>query len=416
MNAEGRLSVTFNKSIDGGRTFSQAQEIESQGRFDLVSLAIGPDPAQRRRDNVYLAWPSFDATITTAVLRFARSTDGGATFATKTVFAPPPDPDNPGNPQAQLQFPSVAVDKLTGKIYIALLNFGFVNDDYLRILVSEDGGETFQSLRFGIAGAPNPEVFPVVQPGSLVECGSFPNGAPHAELALHAGDDIGGSRTGLPRYVNASRLFLRPTLAVSKGVIHLAWSQATSGVFGDPDSGADILYIRSDNDGESWTSPLVVNQHSDPAERSVMPEIEIGRFPGETALPFLPSPGDVHIGYYTQRADGLMMVNLAHSRDRGASFPAELRRQLSSTPFALAPSNIPLPTEADPFQTTHYNRLKRTCTSLGDYMGLATGFGVLHAAWGDSRNVMRQPENPFDPISGQQHPKEDVFYSAPWIR
>jgi hypothetical protein len=33
----------------------------------------------------------------------------------------------------------------------------------------------------------------------------------------------------------------------------------------------------------------------------------------------------------------------------------------------------------------------------------------VYAAWGDSRNLIMQPVNPLDKISGQVHPEQDVF-------
>lgn len=420
LDAGNRWALTLNKSVDGGKTFSPAQAIDTQaGRIQKPWIAIGPDPIRRTRDNVYLSWSGFSATAFSSVLRFARSTDGGNTFTTRTIFAPPPDPEF-NNPQDLLDYSTLAVDKFTGKIYIALLNFGFVNADYLRILVSDDGGDTFSLLKFNRPGAPDAEVLPVIQPGTLVECGAAPDGqggfSPYTPLALHAGDDIGGSVSTLPRYTQASRLVLQPALAVSKGVIHLTWSNSTSATYGDPGSGADVLYMRSLDDGHSWSEPVVVSERAAPTQRSVMPAIAIGRFQGETALPFLPSPKDVHISYYAQRSDGKVVMNIAHSRDRGASFPPSLKRQLSQTAFALPPSNIPLPVAGNPYQTTHYNRNRAECSALGDYTGLALGFGRLHAAWGDTRNTIRQPDSPFDPISGQTHPKEDVFHASPLIR
>lgn len=421
-NAQGKRAVTVNVSTNGGQSFARVQEIESAGLFDLATLAIGPHPAKPRTDNIYLAWPSYEEDVlppTSAVLRFARSTDGGLTYEKKTIFVPTADPANPSHPQRQLQFPSIAVDKFSGKLYIAFVNFGHVNDDYLRLLVSEDGGETFHPVKFDKAGAPNPEVYPVVQPGTLVSCGTFRDGRPHSTLALHAGESQGPDprfNPALPRYVQASQVLLQPVLAVSKGVIHLAWSQADSGLWGDPNSGASIRYLRSTDDGASWDPVRIVNAPGAPMERNVAPRIAIGRSQHEAADPTKLSPKDIHIAYYTQRADGQVVVNLAQSDDRGESFPAALHRQVSNQAFALSPSNIPLPTTQDAFHTTHYNRLKRTCTSLGDYMGLATGEGVVHAVWGDTRNPIQQPESEFDPISGQRHPKEDVFHAAPRIR
>jgi len=417
VDADGRMAVTLNRSVDGGRRFATAVPVDSAGRPDRPWLAIGPAPGPRLRDNVYLSWISFDDSVGSSVLRFARSTDGGSTFTTKTLFAPELDPD-PNHPQNVVQFPTIAVDPYNGRIYIAFLQFGWVSNDYVRIMTSDDGGETFRSLAFNRPGAPSPEVIPVVQPGTTTECGAVrfdvpgspPQFAANTVLTLHSGPDIGNSTNGVPRYVNATRINLQPMLAVSKGVIHMVWSNSTSEVFGEPTSGADVLYMRSDNNGATWSEPEAVNAGAGGTGRSVTPAIAIGAFGAEAALPLLPSPRNVHITYYTQEPDGTLSFNLAQSRDRGHSFPDARKRRLNAKPIALAPTNIPLPTAANPYQTTNYDRLVTQCSSLGEYTGISVGAGVVHAVWGDSSATIQQPVDPLDPISGQTHAKENVHF------
>jgi hypothetical protein len=52
-------------------------------------------------------------------------------------------------------------------------------------------------------------------------------------------------------------------------------------------------------------------------------------------------PNDVHVAYYTQHGDGTIDVDLANSKDSGASFPADRTQHVTSVAFNLAPSNIP---------------------------------------------------------------------------
>ncbi|MBO9662856.1 sialidase family protein [Dokdonella sp.] len=421
-DANGRITVTVNRSVDGGRNFAAAVPVDSAGRADRPWLAVGPavgKTSARFRDNVYLSWVSFDDSVGSSVLRFARSTDGGATFTTKTVFAPPPDP-NQNNPQNVVQFPTVAVDAYNGRIYVAFLQFGFVSSDYLRIMTSDDGGETFRPLAFNRPGSPSPEVLPSVQPGTYTECsatrfeqpGSPPLFFGNTVLTLHSGPNLGGSASGYPRYANATRVNMQPMLAVSKDVIHMVWAASTSDDFGAATSGANVLYMRSDNNGVTWSEPKAINANAGGSNRSVTPAIAIGSFAGETALPLLPSTNNVHITYYTQEPDGTLSFNLAQSSDRGRSFPDSKKRRLNSNPIELAPSSVPMPTEANPYQMTHYDRLVTPCSSLGEYTGLSVGPGVLHAVWGDSSATMQQPVHPLDPISGQTHAKENVHFTT----
>jgi hypothetical protein len=133
----GQLFVTLNRSIDGGRHFGPAVPVATAPRPDKSWLAIGPDPQQRERDNLYLTWTEIDLSTGATVLRFARSTDDGTTFAVRTIFAPPPEPVQ-ANPKNAIQFSTPVVDPATGKLYVALLQFGNVAQDYLVMMVSID--------------------------------------------------------------------------------------------------------------------------------------------------------------------------------------------------------------------------------------------------------------------------------------
>jgi hypothetical protein len=95
------------------------------------------------------------------------------------------------------------------------------------------------------------------------------------------------------------------------------------------------------------------------------------------------------------------------------TFPAERAIRVSSVTTALAPTNVPLsPPSGGSFATTNYDRLIRPCYNLGEYMGVDSANGTVHALWGDSRNSVTHPVNAFDPLSGQTHPEQDVFYQA----
>jgi hypothetical protein len=49
--------------------------VERLPRPEKSWLAIGPDPQQRERDNLYLTWTEIDLATGATLLRFARSTD-----------------------------------------------------------------------------------------------------------------------------------------------------------------------------------------------------------------------------------------------------------------------------------------------------------------------------------------------------
>lgn len=84
--------------------------------------------------------------------------------------------------------------------------------------------------------------------------------------------------------------------------------------------------------------------------------------------------------------------------------------RVTSESFDLTPSNIPIPTTARQFATTNFDRNIVPCYDLGEYIGLFNNHGNVYATWGDNRNLVSQPINALDPISGQTHPHADTFF------
>lgn len=391
-DALGRSTIQVNRSLDGGRTWSNAVAVQQDNGGDKEWLAVGPDPLNKSRDNVYVTWTSFQATG--AQLRFGVSTDGGLTWQAKTIFAPASDP-NPNNPQNSLQFSNPAVDRVTGALYVPFARFSNGDADFLQIMVSRDAGATFSFLEFNIPGAPDPTLLPLVQPGHLIDCGS--NGG--LRLSIHAGAQSAG-RFGLPTYVYASRLVVQPAFAARNNALYLAWSESTSPYYGDPTSNTNIKFMRSNDGGMTWSAPIQVNPDVPGDEQHVLPAISIDS-----------DPNDVHVAYYTQHSDGTVDVDMANSRDLGATFPAGRVVRVSSQSTLLPPTNVPLSAPSGgTFITTNFDRLIRPCYSLGEYLSVDSANGAVHALWGDARNSVTHPVNAFDPLSGQTHAQQDVFY------
>jgi hypothetical protein len=121
-------------------------------------------------------------------------------------------------------------------------------------------------------------------------------------------------------------------------------------------------------------------------------------------------PNDVHVLYYTQHINGTTDVDMANSHDRGATFPANRTVRVTSTSFALAPTNIPIPSASQPYATTNYDRQIAPCYSLGEYLSVSTANGSTYALWGDERNGVTHPINALDPLSGQTHSQQDVMF------
>jgi hypothetical protein len=128
------------------------------------------------------------------------------------------------------------VDRSTGKLYIPFLHGGDANADYIKVLESDDGGQTFHFLSFNEPGVPDPTAFPVVTPGTLADCGTQrrlpgrpasrprPRRRPPGPSQLPAGH----------------RLITQPSMAAADGRLFIAYNASTSPVFGDPASHSEI--------------------------------------------------------------------------------------------------------------------------------------------------------------------------------
>lgn len=388
-DATGRFTIQVNRSDDNGRTWSAASIVRVDNGGDKEWMAVGPDPIARNRDNVYVTWTSFQPTG--AQLWFAKSIDGGATWSSKPIFAPAANP-NPDMPQNSLQFSQPVVDRFTGQLYVAFAHFSNGDTDFLRILKSDDGGDTFSFVSFNVPGALLPTVLPVVQAGHLLDMGSG-----GIRLGIHAGSALAG-RFGLPQYRQVSRLVVQPAFAVRNGRLYLAWSNSTSPFFGDPDSGSNILFVGSEDGGATWSDPIQVNPNVGDDAQHVLPSLAIGE-----------SGGSVHVAYYTQHdSTESVDVDLANSHDRGDSFPSDRTVRLTGESFALPPTVVRL--GAGPTPTTNYDRLVVSGYSLGEYLGVTSANGNTYVTWGDARNTVTEPVNPLNPLSGQTHTQQDVRF------
>jgi len=248
--ADGHGTIQVNSSRDGGLTWSEGVIVQKDDLSDKDWLAVGRDPVQGDRDNVYVTWTSFQATA--CELRFGRSTDGGATWTAKTIFVPTSDP-NPAHPQNCLTFSNPVVDSVTGTLYVPFLRFSNSDQDFIQMLRSDDAGETFELVTFNASGAPSPTLLPVTQPGEITECGGF-----NFRLTIHGTANAGPGRFGIPRYINASRMTLQPAAAARNGIVYVAWSNSQSLIFGSS-AGSDVWFVRSDDRGQTWSSPVMAN-------------------------------------------------------------------------------------------------------------------------------------------------------------
>ena len=388
-DANGINAIIVNKSTDRGRTFAPAVIAAVDDGADKPWLAVGRDPFDRRRDNLYIAWRSFQSNNTRSVLQFVRSTDGGQNWSPQTVFAP----TDTGILSAFVQFSNPVVDASSGRLYIPFLHLSNIDADFIRVLVSDDGGQTFDFLRFNVAGAPDPFAFPNVTPGERTDCGAGRDGG--VRLVIHQGANLGGGRAGFTRFRQATRLFTQPSAAAESGKIFIALNSSTSPTFDDPNANSEIRLLFSLNGGVSWQAVTVVPAIFD--RHHVLPSIAANKG-GER----------LHIAYYVQQADERVRVDLLRAKVEDGRVEVEHVRTLSSAAFDLTPSNNPVEfSPTDPVLTANYDRIFSACYDVGEYLSVfAKGSEVL-AAWGENRNRWTSPAG--SPAAGT-HAQPDVFF------
>jgi hypothetical protein len=274
-DAARRPAVIVNKSTDHGSTFGPAVVVAVDPGSDKEWLAVGPDPADRARDNVYVTWTSFQAA--SSELWFARSTDGGGTWTARRLFAPSAS----GVLSAFIQFSNPIVDASSGRLYIPFLHFSNIAQDFVKVLASDDAGNTFRFLEFNVPGAPDRFGFPNVTPGTVADCGTSGG----VRLVLHQGPNLGGGRSGLPRYRQATRLITQPSAAAAEGRLFLALNSSTSLAVGDPAARSQIRLLFSPDGGAQGAPDDRGGRHGcRPAARPSVALHRRGRTPGAHRL------------------------------------------------------------------------------------------------------------------------------------
>jgi hypothetical protein len=389
-DAAGQSLVFVGKSANGGRTFAPGSTVALDPGVDKEWIAAGPDPLHPAQDNVYVTWTSFKAA--SSQLMLGRSSDGGQTWTTSTLFAPV---DN-GVESSFIQFSNPVVDRKSGRLYVPFLHGGDGSADYIKVLISDDGGQTFHFSNFNAPGAPEPTAFPNVTPGTIADCGTSGG----FRLVLHTGADLGGGRFGLPKFRNATRLITQPSTTVADGKVFIALNASTSPNVGDPASTSQILLLFSPDGGATWQGPFTVARATAAQPQHVHPAVSVNG-----------SGSQVTIGYYTQLASGKLRVDALtgqiESGDGSTRLSEKKTAHLSPT-FDLPPSNNPLP--SPPFAanaTTNYDRTIRPCYDIGEYMtATRSSDDRTVLSWGDNRNSWTSPAG--SPAAGT-HAQPDVF-------
>jgi BNR/Asp-box repeat len=218
--ATGDLDIGVAKSTDGGKTFSAPTVVSPTNDLfylgDKDSLAVGPDPTAKTRDNIYVSWDDQFADQNFNFftgLPVARSTDGGKTWHVTYADKVPEDTSGCSFTQYIGATPAVAPN---GTLYVAAEKIS-VDDPGCNgaapvfsewIFRSNDGGQSFNAGK---------------QIATVTETGDIPLG---------------------PGMVMRNLEF--PSLAVGPtGTVYVAWNDGSG-------SDSDIRIATSNNGGTSW--------------------------------------------------------------------------------------------------------------------------------------------------------------------
>jgi hypothetical protein len=268
---------------------------------DKQWFAIDPDNGY-----IYVTWTRYQGVQGRMV--FARSTDGGLTW------------DRPKDISRTFEIArqtsgSVPVVGPDGTIYVTWIDYMTRS---LMFSVSTDHGQTWPTFA-------EPIVSVVPLPGNIEE--------------------------------NEYRTPTLPSMAVdcsnsnTSGNLYVVWNDYRNG-------NSDILLIKSENSGNSWSEPKRVN---DDPENST----------ADQYFPFIDvSPsGDIHIVFYDKRDDPehyLLNLYYTHSRD-GHNFDENWRISTNSS---------------DPAYSYHQNGN----VFIGDYIGIDSSENYAYPIWTDTRN------------------------------
>ncbi|MBI4850893.1 MAG: exo-alpha-sialidase [Acidobacteria bacterium] len=313
------------KSTDQGATFSTPVDATTTAANNLDFqdkewLTVDKNANSPFKGNVYVSWTTFSENIS---INFSRSIDGGQTYL-------PPISLSQGDNSAGVQgsMPAVAPN---GDLYVAYFRVGngdITASDFLTISLvkSTDGGKTF---------SPSKSVASIFNTANLT-----------------GGIDGSGVRTNS-----------FPSIVVDqKGTVHIVYG-ATPSKPSTP-TGADrgdIFYIRSTDGGNTFSSPLRINDDTTSTSQS-SPSIAVT------------TDGTVGIRWWDRRNDpvfdSLTDVFMATSTNGGASFSSNFQVNNHNWSFGEIERGV----------APGYH---------GDYDSLTAFGNDFYIAWSDERN-----ENP----------------------
>ena len=313
-------------SVKGGEINDTAHRISTRIFNDKPTVFIGADPIKSDVDNIYICFTEFADVYDISgssrtflyennTIKVVRSTDGGRTFSKPVAISPESSYVTLTNTTRIFQgsAPAVSQNNIVYVSYYDSGTDGWLNGtDDLMIARSSDGGSSFSK----------------------------------PSLIAHARE------TGF----NIPPTFFRVWLTLSP-IIASALNGDVYAVFtSDPDGpdDADIMFCRSSDDGNTWSSPKRVND-DETLNDQFFQTINV-------------SPnGMIHVNFGDRRDDPSDVnyhVYYTSSTDGGSTFERNIRvTEIPSNPFLGFPNGL----------------------FIGDYFGLASSANDVYVVWTDCR-------------------------------
>jgi hypothetical protein len=244
-NGINGTSMAVARSTDGGRTYPQVTFFALAGGSDHFNdkpmITADTNPASPYRDSVYTAWDAATGGSTGGGVRFARSTDHGATFTTTRVD----DPRGPGRAIGAVPFVGP-----NGEVYVAW-------NDYAANTIAFN-----RSLDGGVTWGQQVVVSPKLLPFDIAIPAEFSRGA----LVYPACD--------------ADR-----SAGAHRGRLYCSWMDLSS------TGNTDIFASYSDDGGTTWSKPAPTTDRLSGVDR-------FNQWMAVDAV-----TGDVNISFYDTRND-----------------------------------------------------------------------------------------------------------------
>jgi hypothetical protein len=310
------LGIVIYKSTDGGKTWSAPQTIHTSSGDDKQWAAGDGNPASPHHGNVYAVWDE----TTAGGLSFARTTDHGATWIGAGAAAA-------GSLISTGSiYPEIDVSA-DGTVYIVTIAGGEI-----RMIVSKDGGDTFQPT-------PPPATGITTLEATLQHVGGFP---------VFPGGTF--------------RVITDPTACAFGTTVVVAWADRREGA-------SRIYYARSLNGGATWTT----GPSGQPLLSGALPA-NVQHFHPQIVAD---SNGVLGCSFYEfgpKPSTPMIDVIMAQSFDGGSSF----------LPFTVTDQPW------DPAVDAPWSHGNSAVTFIGDYMGLDASALGFYPLWTDTRTGIQE--------------------------